>query len=216
MSNTLRTPDSATRLVEVPTGRELARWPGALVGIEVWPIDRLARPAPPPALLAATPAAACAGSVVGQVALGYGDHSPVAGAWVQLSNMPDDPTGQRKLVRTAADGSFRVDAVPLGPHDGAVSHACFAVTIERCGQVVDVGTVEYPLVHPPTDAWAAFERFMQARLQRDDRVVLESLTDELRAKPGGMSGTATQLSNPCWYRYEVTRSSERTRRRPSA
>ena len=84
---------------------------------------------------------------------------------MQLSNMPDDPTGQRKLVQAAADGGFRVDGVPLGPHDGVISHVSFAVTIERCGQVVDVGTVEHALVHPPTDAWAAFERFMQARLR---------------------------------------------------
>jgi hypothetical protein len=63
--------------------------------------------------------------------------------------MPDDAAGVVKRAVTGPDGGFRVDDVPLGQHDGLVSHARFAFTVEECGQTVDVGTVEYPLVHPP-------------------------------------------------------------------
>ena len=38
---------AATRLVDVPSGRELARWPGLLVGLEAWAASRLATIASP-------------------------------------------------------------------------------------------------------------------------------------------------------------------------
>ena len=38
---------AATRLVDVPSGRELARWPGLLVGLEAWSASRLATIASP-------------------------------------------------------------------------------------------------------------------------------------------------------------------------
>jgi hypothetical protein len=125
-SNTPLTPELnqwPTHLVDVPSGSELASWPGALAGIGVWQ--------------AAIPAqqgmqAASSGSVTGHVMLGYGDRSPVAGEWVQLSNMSNDPTGQRKLVQTAADGGFRVDGVPPGQQGLLVPlRTCSALTSRR-------------------------------------------------------------------------------------
>ena len=64
--------------------------------------------------------------------------------------MPGDPLGERKLVQTGADGRFHVDEVPMGYHRGFARHAHFEFTIERCAQLVDLGEVKYPLVHPST------------------------------------------------------------------
>jgi hypothetical protein len=46
---------------------------------------------------------------------------------------------------------------------------------------------------------------MQARLDRQDEVVLGLLTDALRStiSTGSTSVPVFQVSNPCWYRYEV-------------
>jgi hypothetical protein len=48
-SNTLNTPDAgerATQLVEIPTGRELARWSGAVSGMQTQPPASALSPAP--------------------------------------------------------------------------------------------------------------------------------------------------------------------------
>ncbi len=55
-------------------------------------------------------------------------------------------------------------------------------------------------------ARATLERFMQARIDRDEPGVLDLLTEQLQAKV--MRGLPvdvplTQVSNPCWYRYLV-------------
>ncbi len=54
-------------------------------------------------------------------------------------------------------------------------------------------------------ARAALDRFMQARLQREDAVVLDLLVDNVRVLGGQEQARRqlTQVSNPCWYRYDV-------------
>jgi hypothetical protein len=54
---------------------------------------------------------------------------------------------------------------------------------------------------PPT-AHVALGAFMQARIQRQDEVVLSMLTDDYRMS-GEVAPNLLQGSNPCWYRYEV-------------
>ena len=93
-------------------------------------------------------AAECTGSVAGLLMLGYGDRGPVPGQWVQISDMPGDYAGNEKLVRTDQAGYFRVDGVPLGLHHGYIRYARFDFTLTRCGDVLDVSRVEFPLIHP--------------------------------------------------------------------
>lgn len=53
---------------------------------------------------------------------------------------------------------------------------------------------------------AALQSFMEARINRDEKVVLDRLTDQLRSQV--MQGLPSsvplfQASNPCWYRYQI-------------
>ncbi len=78
-----------------------------------------------------------------------------------------------------------------------------------------IGAASDAAVHPPIGpsaapttagaARAALDRFMQARLQREDAVVLDLLVDNLRALGGQEKARrqVTQASNACWYRYDV-------------
>jgi hypothetical protein len=177
------------------------RW--AALGILSWALV-----AEPPAA-AAKPAAPCTGSVVGRLVLA--DGTPV-GPWIQLTGMPGDPDGQARLTRVAADGRFRVDGVQVGRHNGRAGPARFAFVLGGCGEVVDVGAVEYPIDHPhprplrvgrTAPAAEALARFMDARIDRKQLVVLGMLADGFQTSPPGNRAELTQVSNPCWHRYEV-------------
>ena len=54
-------------------------------------------------------------------------------------------------------------------------------------------------------AQAVLRRFMQARIDRDDDTVLGLMTHELRRDvlAGRVDAPTFQVSNPCWYRYEL-------------
>lgn len=54
-----------------------------------------------------------------------------------------------------------------------------------------------------SDARAVLTRFMDARMDRQDAVWLGLLTDRARTAPPDTLGPTGQISNPCWYRYEV-------------
>lgn len=154
-------------------------------------------------------AGSCTGSVQGRLVLGYGNRGPVPGVRITIDGAAGSPDGQTGLVQTAADGSFHVDAVPLGWHNGAANHAQFAFDVSGCGQVVDVGDVTYPLVHPSVPpiplgpahpAAQALGHFLDAMLARNGPATLTWVTDALRARaPDGFTG----VSNPCDYRYAV-------------
>lgn len=49
--------------------------------------------------------------------------------------------------------------------------------------------------------------FMRARIERDDRHVLDGLTDALKAELDNSTAVyqrpLLQVSNPCWYRFET-------------
>jgi hypothetical protein len=162
------------------------------------------------AMAAAQTAEPCTGSVVGRLVLP--DGRPAGPEWIQITGMPGDPDGQRKLVQVAADGGFRVDGVPVGRHNGFARHAKFAFALGDCGQVLDLGAVEYPIFHPDRPpvpvarthpAAAALARFMDARIERKDVEVLGMLSENLRPPGGRRPPELTQVSNPCWYRYDV-------------
>jgi hypothetical protein len=75
----------------------------------------------------------CTGVVVGRVVADYGARSPAVGEWINLTGL--DPHRPDALVntnaRTGPDGSFRVEAVPVGQHDGAACHARFRFNLEQ-------------------------------------------------------------------------------------
>lgn len=154
-------------------------------------------------------AADCTGSVVGRLILGYGNRGPVAGVRITMDGVPDGPDGPSGPLHTGADGSFRVDGIPLGWHNGAADHAQFAFDVSACGQTVDVGEVEYPLMHPAVwpitigkdhPAAKALVAFLDAVLARNGPTTLAWVTDDLRSQaPYGFTGQ----SNPCLYRYAV-------------
>lgn len=105
-----------------------------------------------------------------------------------------------------------MNGVPLGSHEGFARDARFYFEMATCGQVLELGDVEYPRVHPPTHgtpekeaapAREVLARFLDARLQRQDARVLELLSDELRTRLDAHAVRLTQVSNPCWYRAEV-------------
>jgi hypothetical protein len=61
--------------------------------------------------------------------------------------------------------------------------------------------------HAPAvaDAQAVLRRFMQARIDRDDDTVVGLMSSELRRAvlAGKVDAPTFQLSNPCWYRYDL-------------
>jgi hypothetical protein len=87
---------------------------------------------------------------MGRVVLGYGPGDPVADHIVQI-DCGTDADGETLwcLGRTQQDGSFSVSGVPQGSHRGAIRYIQFTVRIARAGEVVDLGTLEFPLIHPP-------------------------------------------------------------------
>jgi Tol biopolymer transport system component len=89
-------------------------------------------------------------TVTGRVVFGFGERGPVADHIVQI-DCGADSDGETLwcLSWTQPDGSFSVSGVPQGRHWGGISHIVFTVDIARAGETVDLGTLEYPLVHPP-------------------------------------------------------------------
>jgi len=65
-----------------------------------------------------------------------------------------------------------------------------------------VGVAQTPVA---PDIRQALQRFMVARLQRQDQAVLGFLTRGLRVllDSGQLQVPVLQVSNPCWYRYEL-------------
>ena len=107
-------------------------------------------------LTAAAPSSVgCTGAIIGRLVWGYGDHRAAEGEWIQITNMPDDPDGHVRYTRTGPDGRFRVNGVPLGSHQGMARHARFQFEMNKCGEVLDLREVQYPLVHPVIDRTAA-------------------------------------------------------------
>ncbi len=88
---------------------------------------------------------------------------------------------------------------PYGSHDVLLRyHLSRSTSGERAGPTLEG--------KPALTARATLERFMQARIDRNEPGVLDLLTEQLQAKV--MRGLPvdvplTQVSNPCWYRYLV-------------
>jgi len=96
----------------------------------------------------ATPPLATATSetatAVGQIILGYGDHSPVPNLPLWLGK---ESQGQ-PITYTDANGKFVLTGLPVGQTIDVVDdHLAFQFNITSSG-IVDVGKFEYPLIHP--------------------------------------------------------------------
>ena len=93
----------------------------------------------PPAT--ATPNTATA---IGRIVLGYGDHSPVAGLPLWLGR---ESHGE-PVTRTNARGEFTLTGLPVGQVIDVVDdHLFFQIKVTSNG-IIDLGTLEYPLIHP--------------------------------------------------------------------
>jgi hypothetical protein len=91
------------------------------------------------------------GTVTGRVVENWGRRRPVAGDIVKI-NCGTGVDGETLwcLDRTEEDGSFSVSGVPQGWHYGHVGqHIEFTAHIAEPEAVVDLGTLECPLIHPP-------------------------------------------------------------------
>ncbi len=91
-----------------------------------------------------SPVAADTATLTGRIVLGYGDHRPVADLplWIGLESR-----GQ-PVTRTNANGEFTLSGLPVGETVDVVDdHLSFQVRITHPG-LIDLGTLEYPLVHP--------------------------------------------------------------------
>jgi len=91
------------------------------------------------------------GTVTGRVVSSVGRRGPMAGHIVKIDcGMDTEGETLWCLGRTEEDGSFSVSGVPQGWHYGhAGQHIEFTVHIAGPRAVVDLGTLEYPLIHPP-------------------------------------------------------------------
>ncbi|MDT8307839.1 MAG: hypothetical protein RRC07_18035 [Anaerolineae bacterium] len=81
-------------------------------------------------------------TVTGQIVQGYGDHSPVARALLQL-----EPGGEF-VAETDTDGAFTLNNVPFAETTVYAGHLHFVIPAGEEAHL-DLGTIEYPLVHPP-------------------------------------------------------------------
>jgi hypothetical protein len=81
-------------------------------------------------------------TVTGQIVQGYGDHSPVARALLQLE------PGSEFVAETDANGEFTLNDVPFAETTVYAGHLRFVIPAGEEARL-DLGTIEYPLVHPP-------------------------------------------------------------------
>ena len=99
------------------------------------------RYSPPTAVPAATVGTATAR---GRIVLGYGDHGAVPGLPLWLGK---ESRGQ-PVARTDANGEFSLTGLPIGQVVDVVDdHLAFQIKVTS-GGIIDLGTIEYPLIHP--------------------------------------------------------------------
>ena len=81
-------------------------------------------------------------TVTGQIVLGYGDHSPVSRALLQLE--PGGPF----VAETDQSGRFTLTGIPITQTTVYANHLRFVIPAGE-EAYLDLGILEYPLVHPP-------------------------------------------------------------------
>lgn len=84
-------------------------------------------------------------TVTGRVVLGYGSHRPVGDLPLRVGK---ESRGQWDTY-TDGDGYFVLTGVPTGLVDIVNNHLSFQIPTSTTGQLVDLGILKYPLVHPP-------------------------------------------------------------------
>ncbi len=104
---------------------------------------------PRPASPSPTPTTGANGAtVIGRIILGYGDHRPVADLPLWLGT---ESRGE-PVTRTNAAGEFVLTNLPVGQIVNVVDDHLFFQVFTASSGITDVGTLEYPLVHPPVDS----------------------------------------------------------------
>jgi hypothetical protein len=99
--------------------------------------------------LIGTPVAPSGATVSGQVITGFGDHNPVAGLLLRIRQKNDEVWD----TYTDGNGYFTLKNLPLGLVNIDDDHLSFQVTITSTSQVIDLGKLRYPLIHPPLYDW---------------------------------------------------------------
>ena len=123
-TNTQSPDEKLPRLVEIPSGRELARWQGSLASMQIAPVPTES-------------GQVCTGTVVGRIAWGYDDHRPVADDPVRVTDSPvsarTDAEGQFS-PRTRAARQSRRYAQPddLPAHPCSTNRTCVLARVTRC------------------------------------------------------------------------------------
>lgn len=121
-----------------------------------------------------------------------------------------------RLTGLAADGIGRVGVVTeAGRTDTVpVSHNVYYMTdlpagplraivaFDKAGRRVATIPLRGP-VRALGEAGSVLVDFMTARINRDNTTMESLMTDQLRASLGQLQVPTYQLSNPCWYRYEL-------------
>lgn len=83
-------------------------------------------------------------TVIGRIILGYGDHSPVPNLplWIGKESIGEP------IAHTNDNGEFTLTGLPVGQVIDIVDdHLFFQVNVTFSG-IIDLGTIEYPLIHP--------------------------------------------------------------------
>lgn len=94
-------------------------------------------------------AASTGATLTGQIVAGYGDHQPLATLplWVGT-----DATGVATGA-TDGNGNFVLTGLPVGTVRVVTSHLAFTATMPTATATVDLGVLNYPLIHPPDNLW---------------------------------------------------------------
>ena len=96
---------------------------------------------PPTPVLHTTPDTATA---IGRIILGYGDYSPVPNLPLWLGK---ESIGE-PVTHTNANGEFILSGLPVGQVINVVDdHLFFQINVTSSG-IINLGTIEYPLMHP--------------------------------------------------------------------
>ncbi len=83
-------------------------------------------------------------TAIGRIVLGYGDHSPVPNLplWIGKESRGEP------AARTNENGEFTLAGLPVGQVIDVVDdHLAFQIDVTSSG-IIDLGTLEYPLIHP--------------------------------------------------------------------
>lgn len=87
--------------------------------------------------------------ISGQIIAGYGDHRPFSELPLRIRQKNSEAWD----TYTDGNGYFTLTNLPLGQVDIDDGHLTFQVTITSTSQIINLGKLRYPLIHPPLYYW---------------------------------------------------------------